>query len=136
MSHKPTLKSSERLTIVRGEWYGWTMWPAYGDVLYHSPIEALAIRPHGNGSRRFDLEFLNAAYAHGVQTMEHDLQTLVGERSYLLAKVVDSDRTVAFVPLSLQWFERHMPYVCGPLSELVNEEGHSLGEAIRRFNRG
>jgi hypothetical protein len=60
-----------RLTITRGQWYGWTMWPGYGDQAYYSPIWVRGVRPLGK--RRLEIELFNIGYAQGVQDMTYML---------------------------------------------------------------
>jgi hypothetical protein len=98
----------QRLTLLRGEWYGWTMWPGYGDTPYHSPIRVEHIRTYQDGSRHFDLHFLNAGYANGVQMMVYELRTLIRREHYLLADVPKTERSVALVPLTLGWCRNHL----------------------------
>ena len=98
---------NERLTLWPGQWYGLTMWPGYGDGPYHSPILVREVRVRGQ--RRFNLLFVNAAYAAGVQEMAYELETLVRSSRYLLAKLPEDDRSVAIVPLNRAWFSAHMP---------------------------
>jgi hypothetical protein len=95
-----------RLTITRGQWYGWTMWPGYGDQAYHSPIWVRDVRPLGK--RRLDIDLFNLGYAQGVQDMTYTLQTLKREQSYIMDAVPDSDRCVAVEPLSMHWIRSHL----------------------------
>ena len=97
----------EKLTLERGQWYGWTMWPGYTDQAYHSPIQVIDLRPLGK--RQFQLEFFNLGYAEGVQGMTYTLQTLKREPTYLLAAVPDSDRAVAIEPLTMAWLSLYKP---------------------------
>jgi len=115
-----------RLTLERGRWYGWTMWPGYLDAPYFSPIRVDAVNPLNTGSGRFDLDFLNAGYASGVQDMTYALRTLKREASYLLASVEDSDRAVCIERLDLAWLERNMRDSELPFAifrEFANEPG-------------
>lgn len=99
---------SERLTLLPGQWYGCTMYPGYGDGTYHSPIWVRHVQPMGN--RRFTLEYLNLAYAAGVQMMAYDLETLNRQEQYLIAAIPASDRSVVIEPLTTTWFRNHLPH--------------------------
>ncbi len=50
-----------RFTLERNCWYGFTMWPGYGQT-YYSPIEVLDVTPLQQGTGRFDLAFFNLGY--------------------------------------------------------------------------
>lgn len=100
---------SERMTLEPGRWYGWTMWPGYSTVPYHSPIRVEALHPQHRGNGRFDLQFINAAYAHGVGDMTYALRMMKRGLGYLLAAVENSDQAVCIERLSLAWLEKHMP---------------------------
>ena len=108
-----------QLTLERGQWYAWTMWPGYFGKPYHSPIRVEAVTPAGD--RRFALKFLNLRYAVGVQNMTYELKTLRREQHYILAAVVDSERSVAIEPLNRDWFELHLPWACTESSRTSDE---------------
>lgn len=98
-----------RMTLERGQWYAWTMYPGYGDEPYYSPILVRDLEP--NGGRQFRLDFLNLAYAAGVHIMSCDLKTVKREATYLVAILPDSDRTIIIEPLTKRWFDQHLPRV-------------------------
>ena len=98
-----------RLTLERGKWYGWTMYPGYGDEAYYSPIWVRELAPLGD--RQFRLDFFNLAYAAGVQDTSYTLKTLKREATYLVAAQPDSDRTVIIEPLTKSWFRQHYPLI-------------------------
>jgi hypothetical protein len=97
------------MMLERGGWYGWTMWPGYLDTPYHSPIRVEALDACKTGNGRFDLTFINAAYARGVADMTYQLRMLQRGPSYLLASVADNERAVCIERLDLAWLEKHMP---------------------------
>lgn len=102
------MTASERLTLIPGCWYAWTMWPGYVDQAYHSPIRVEAVEPLKTGSGRFDLTFLNANYVSGMQNMTYELRMLKRDAHYILATVEKSDRAVCLEQINLQWLARHM----------------------------
>ena len=97
------------MRLEAGGWYGWTMFPGYGDTAYHSPIKVRRVAPLRSGERLFDLDFFNMGYAQGVQDMRYRLRTLRGEPHYLVAACQDSDRSVAIMPLTRGWLRTHAP---------------------------
>lgn len=99
-----------KFTLVRGRWYGLTMFPGYADCPYHSPIKVYSIEPIG--SRQFILKFDNVAYALGVQDFVKRLRTLRRGRSHLVAAETEvEDRTYVIVHLNPFWLERHFPHL-------------------------
>ena len=122
-----------RLTITRGQWYGWTMWPGYGDHAYHSPVWVREVQPLGK--RRLRIDFFNLGYAQGVQDMSYTLQTLKREQSYLLASVPDSDRSVAVEALSMHWIRSHLHDAYAEVEDLQREMArpdYIIAEWLRR----
>lgn len=124
------LPSEHRLTLLRHQWYGMTMWPGYAGEAYHSPIQALHVKPLHKGRRALHLEFLNIGYAAGVQVMAYELRTLIRQRSYMLCSVQQSERAIALVTLTEQWLASHLPAAHNKAREIANREECSLIEAI------
>lgn len=128
---------ADRLTLVDGEFYGWTMYPGYGDSPYLSPIEVLGLRTLGG--RCFELQFLNVFYAAGMQKMGYTLRTLRRERSFLVAEQVEenlpTDRVVVIENFTPQWFIRAMPQhdERGRHERCFDAEGKPRREGIYAF---
>jgi hypothetical protein len=114
---------SARLTLERGAWYGWTMWPGYGGNPYHSPIRVNAVTPLHTSKRLFDLYFFNMGYAAGVQMMTYRLVTLRRKQSYMLAAQEGSDRSVAIVELDPFWIMTHLPALTPRIERIMEETG-------------
>ena len=125
-----------RFTITRGQWYGWTMWPGYGDNAYHSPVWVREVQPLSK--RRLRIDFFNLGYAEGMQDMSYTMQTLKREESYLLAAVPDSDRCVAVEALSLNWIRSHLHDAYAQVEDLRREmlnPDYIIAEWLRRQTR-
>lgn len=117
-------ESQNRLTLLRGSSFGWTMWPGYVDAPYYSPIIVQSIDPLGD--RTFNLDFINLRYAAGVQQMVYKLQTFKRGRNYLLANVLnssDDERAVAIEPLTRDWFSNHLRVTETDIDCLFDSEG-------------
>ena len=69
------------------------------------------MNPGISGQRKFDLHFLNAFYAQGVQCMGYKLRTLLRSDEFLMAVLRDVDRAIAITALTSEWLEVHAPVV-------------------------
>lgn len=123
---------STRLTLQPGGWYGWTMWPGYGGTPYHSPIRVEAVTPYGLGDRQFELTFFNMGYAAGVQMMTYTLRTLRREETYILVALIDSDRSVAIVPLDREWMSIYAPRMIARVDQVAGDWS-SLNRALDKL---
>ncbi|GGE97875.1 hypothetical protein [Sphingomonas prati] len=124
---------SERMTLVPGQWYAWTMFPGYGPSPYHSPIRVQHVTPVAGRSRLYDLEFFNMGYAAGVQNMQYRLKTLRREAGYILAADYESERSVAIVNLEPLFLLSHAPQVMDRIERLMAQTG-SFFDAMDIFN--
>ena len=106
-----------RMTLERGQWYAWTMYPGYGDEPYYSPILVRDIEPLAD--RQFRLDFLNLAYAAGVQNMSCDLKTVKREATYLVAVRPDTDRTIIIEPLTKRGLLQYFPHLSREIEALA-----------------
>jgi hypothetical protein len=119
-----------RFTLVSGQWYALTMFPGYSNRPYHSPIRVDSIAPLGD--RSFEMEFLNLAYAAGVQLFRKRLRTLRRSVTHLVAEEMDvEDRTYAITQLNAQWFTRHFEGI--PASQCFDTSGEPIEEALLKL---
>lgn len=119
-----------RFTLIRGHWYGLTMFPGYGDCPYHSPIRVDSVEPLGD--RQFRLEFFNLGYASGVQFFEKQLRTIRRGVSHLVAAETEvEDRTYVLVKFNSEWIERHFPELRG--NDYFDGAGRPIEEALLRI---
>jgi hypothetical protein len=117
----------DRFTLVRGQWYGLTMFPGYFDCPYHSPIRVDAVVPLG--SRQFELEFLNLAYAAGVQGFKKRLKTLRRAQSHLVAEETEvKDRTYVIAVFNRSWLRTHVPDLV--VDRFFDSNGHPDDQAL------
>jgi protein-tyrosine phosphatase len=82
------------------------MFPGYSAAPYCSPIRVHTVTPLKRGDGSFTLEFWNAFYAEGVQSMTYQLRTLRRTPDYLVAEVLGQDRTVTISLLTDEWAHR------------------------------
>lgn len=85
-------------------WFGMSMYPGYGGVPYHSPIhmEGFSLLD----DKTFCLDFVNLAYAQGVQNFSVEFEVARGAAGYQVCFAKEhSDRTYIFVPLTRKWME-------------------------------
>lgn len=122
---------TDRLTLVPGQWYGWTMYPGYLGSPYHSPIRVERVTPVG--SRMFDLTFFNMGYAAGVQMMNYRLRKLRREAGYMLAAQDETHRSVSIIPLDPMFIMVHAPQHVAELERLMEETG-SFDAAMDRLS--
>ncbi len=105
------------LKLHAGHWYGWQMLPGYEGgraVPYFSPVYVGGVIPRKTGVRQIGLQFLNPLYAQGVQDFGLELQILLHAPQYLVARIVDADRTssprTAVVShVEFEWIRRFCP---------------------------
>lgn len=101
---------ASRFTLCRGVWYGWEMFPGYLPPMpYASPILVERVHPHGEGSRRFDLQFLNLNYAAGVQDFHVTLRILKRARTYMVVDLEKNERAAVMLTLSAEWLQTRFP---------------------------
>lgn len=103
--------TKQRLTLERGQIYGWTMYPGYSGRPYRSPIRIDFIKPLGQ--RTYKIMFLNMFYAAGVQHMGYTLRTMRREATYIVAEQVEAgeatDRIVIIERMNARWMDQHVP---------------------------
>ena len=122
--------TDDRFTLVRGHWYGMSMFPGYGDCPYHSPIRVDGIFPLGN--RKFELRFLNLGYAAGVQDFAKELRTLRRCQSHIVADETEvRDRTYLIVHFTPSWLGTHWPATRG--GRYFDDAGDPNDEALLRL---
>lgn len=127
--------SKRRLTLERGEMYGWTMYPGYFGHPYRSPVRIDSIEPLG--LRTYKVFFLNMFYAPGVQNMGYTLRTLRREATYINAECIEgtkiTDRTVIVEPLSAQWITDNVPQLSDDLKTLFDFNGKPIFDSFHRL---
>lgn len=78
-----------------GSWYALTMFPGYGDAPYHSPIRVDDIEQLGE--QHFRLDFLNLAYAAGVQNFSLEFEIVKAAPEFLACSPLEqADRMYVF----------------------------------------
>lgn len=120
----------QRLSLDRGRWYGWQMFPGYGSegLPYFSPIQIVEVTPRRSGDRILTVCFWNIMYADGAQFFEVTLRILRHAETYLVAEPIEdsaSGRTVILSEISLNWIANLCPEI-----ELL--EGTDVQEALDR----
>lgn len=121
----------DRFTLLRGQWYGLSMYPGYGDCPYHSPILVRSIESLGD--RRFELAFWNLCYALGVQDFTMQLRTLRRGPSHLVASGPEvEDRTYVLVHFNPRWLQRHFPQL--DAAQFFDTAGHPDDQALLATN--
>lgn len=98
----------KKFTLEKGRWYAWNMYPGYGGVPYASPIFIFDIEPLKTGQRRLRLNFLNAAYAQGVQGFELTLKVIHHAPHHLVCDLGTEDmRTAVICGITRSWLDAH-----------------------------
>lgn len=121
----------DRFTLLRGQWYGLSMFPGYGNGPYHSPILVSSVEPLGD--RRFELAFWNLGYAVGVQDFKKRLKTLSRGLSHLVAAETEvEDRTYVLVHFNAHWLQRHFPQL--DASRFFDAAGYPDDDALLATN--
>jgi len=96
-------------SLAEGGWYGVSMFPGYADAPYHSPIRVNRIEqldPH-----RFELDFLNLAYAAGVQQFSLEFEIVKTAPGFLASEPKGQlDRLYIFAKLTSSWMKAHFPH--------------------------
>ena len=127
--------SNLRLTLERGNIYGWTMYPGYSGYPYRSPIRVDSIEPLGQ--RTYKMMFLNMFYAVGVQHMGYTLRTLRREATYIVAEQVETgeatDRIVIIEPMSERWMDEHVPKQINSWDILFDANGAPVAPSFLRL---
>jgi hypothetical protein len=119
-----------RFTLIRSQWYGLTMLPGYGAGPYHSPIRVDHIAPAGQG--RFDVHFLNLAYASGMHQFQCRWRTLKRGSTYLVAEDPEQpDRCYLVQPLTHAWMRSNYPQL--DAAGYFDEFGTPADEALMRL---
>ncbi|WP_219894311.1 hypothetical protein [Aquisediminimonas profunda] len=119
--------------LQEGSWYGMTMWPGYTGTPYRSPIRILRLIMHENEvpDDLIDMDFYNAAYAHGVRTMDYTFHVLIHQPTYLLATLMENrDRALAIEPLTSDWIQTFFPDEFAKLQDIAGHGGMSLEDGI------
>lgn len=114
-------------------WFGMTMYPGYGDGPYYSPITLTGFQLIDDCI--FDLDFLNLAYAQGVQEFSIEFETVRETAEYQLCLPIgQSDRTYIFEPLTARWMQAHFPQF--ETRGLFDAAGSPISEAILALANG
>lgn len=113
-----------------GGWYGLSMIPGYADAPYHSPIRVDGIV--WLGERSFELEFLNLAYAAGVQRFDQNFTILKATPDLVACELPDQpDRLYVITKLTRGWISIHFPRLAA--NELFDESGKPIERAFLRL---
>lgn len=114
-------------------WFGMTMYPGYGGGPYHSPIQLTGFQLLDD--RIFGLDFLNLAYAQGVQNFCVEFEVLRGTADYQACVAADQpDRTYVFVPLTRKWMNTYFPQYAH--QDLFDRNGLPIGQAFLSLGSG
>ena len=127
--------SKHRLTLERGQMYGWTMYPGYFGHPYRSPVLIESVEPLGQ--RTYKIMFLNMFYAPGVQDMGYTLRTMRREASYIIAETFEdnkvTDRTVVIEPMNAQWITYNVPQWSHEIKSLFDPNGKPIFDSFHRL---
>ena len=130
--------SKHRLTLERGQIYGWTMYPGYFGHPYRSPVLIESIEPLGQ--RTYKMMFLNMFYAAGVQDMAYTLRTLRRDASFIVAEQIEvselTDRVVIIEPMNVRWITDNVPQLSQELRELFDDDGRPIEKSFLKLMAG
>lgn len=99
------------MILESGNWYGWQMLPGYFGGPYFSPIRISRVQVLDDG-RVWDVKFLNALYAAGVQNTRQRLRLLANEAEYTIVRIEGGqDRSAVISPMSSGWLDSCCPRV-------------------------
>lgn len=99
------------MNLESGNWYGWQMLPGYGDGPYFSPIRISSVQMLDDGCV-WDVVFLNALYAAGVQSTRKRLRLLVDDAEYAIVRIEpERDRSGVISLMSKDWLGSCCPRV-------------------------
>ncbi|MFC0588295.1 hypothetical protein ACFFF7_02600 [Novosphingobium aquiterrae] len=116
--------------LERSRWFGMTMYPGYDGGPYHSPIQRTGFQLLDD--RIFCLDFINLAYAHGVQEFSVDFEVLRGTMEYQICIAAKQlDRAYVFVPLTASWIATYFSEHAH--QRLFDEQGVPICEALLRL---
>lgn len=132
---------AERLTLIRGNWYGWQMLPGYSGSPYFSPIRIDRCTALKTGQSILEVEYLNIGYAAGVQSFEEELRVIVRQPDYMIAirgneKTGSNVRSVIITHLDWTWLRRHCLELLDENSTIDEEKKYLNANDFldRRFN--
>ena len=130
--------SKHRLTLERGQMYGWTMYPGYFGHPYRSPVLIDSVEPLGQ--RTYKMMFLNMFYAAGVQGMGYTLRTLRRDATFIVAEEIEggdlTDRVVIIEPMNARWITDNVPQLSQELRELFDDDGRPIEKSFRKLMAG
>ena len=130
--------SKRRLTLERGQIYGWTMYPRYFDHPYRSPVLIDSIEPLGQ--RTYKMMFLNMFYAAGVQDMAYTLRTLRRDATFIVAEQIEegklTDRVVIIEPMNARWITNNVTQLSQQLRDLFDDYGRPIENSFRKLMAG
>ena len=130
--------SKHRLTLERGQIYGWTMYPGYFGHPYRSPVLIESVEPLGQ--RTYKMMFLNMFYAAGVQGMGYTLRTLRRDATFIVAEEIEggelTDRVVIIEPMNARWITDNVPQLSQQLRDLFDDYGRPIEESFRKLMAG
>ncbi len=116
------------INIENDNWYGWQMLPGYIGkhcIPYFSPIFVTDFKAHKNGKGLFRIEFLNVAYAEGMQNFSVEMKVLKRAKDYLVGELVEdtgisSDRCAIISNIEAEWLRRFCPELLARYPQLTN----------------
>ena len=130
--------SKHRLTLERGQMYGWNMYPGYFGHPYRSPVLIDSVEPLGQ--RTYKMMFLNMFYAAGVQGMGYTLRTLRRYATFIVAEEIEggelTDRVVIIEPMNARWITDNVPQLSQELRELFDDDGRPIEKSFRKLMAG
>ena len=130
--------SKHRLTLERGQMYGWTMYPGYFGHPYRSPVLIESVEPLGQ--RTYKMMFLNMFYAAGVQGMGYTLRTLRRDATFIVAEEIEggelTDRVVIIEPMNARWITDNVPQLSQELRGLFDDDGRPIEKSFRKLMAG
>jgi len=132
--HKPDFQRGKTaamklINIEKGNWYGWQILPGYTGkhcIPYFSPIFVTDFKAHKSGKGLFRIEFLNAAYAEGVQEFSVEIRMLKRAKDYLVGEITEDKgastaRCAIISNIEFEWLRRFCPELLARCPSLTSE---------------
>lgn len=109
---------ADGLRIEPHRWYAWQMLPGYMEELsqsYFSPIYVTRVTARKTGQSILTLEFFNVLYLDGAQDFILNMRLLRRYRRYLIADLLEADKTLQRVAVISQiefgWLNQHCRHI-------------------------
>lgn len=128
------------ISIEKDNWYGWQMLPGYAGELcipYFSPVFVKDFKALKTGNGLFRIDFLNVAYAEGMQDFSMEIRVLKRAKDYLVGDIVEGKsvnpaRCAIISNIEWGWLQRFCPelLVRHPLLSSSDPSSESLNRYL------